>query len=81
MKKRITKAAVNHAKEILRLYAEQNPNESIMNDGELFKAFEAGFIADIGLGQEYDDFHKEWCKKEYEEWCKQSKIGCKWQVN
>ena len=29
MKKRITKAIVDHAREILRLYAEQNPNQRI----------------------------------------------------
>ena len=32
MKKKITKAAVDHAKEILRLYAEQNPNDKFQEE-------------------------------------------------
>ena len=44
MKKGITKAAVDHAKEILRLYADQNPSESpqpaAVSEGKITKAIE-----------------------------------------
>ena len=67
MEKRITKAAVHHAKEILRLYAEQNPNDKLQEERD-FEIFRAGFIAHQPLSSQWGDFAEKWCKKEYQKW-------------
>ncbi len=65
--KRITKKAVDHAKEILRLYAEQNPNDKSLEERD-FEMFEAGFIARNSRFSEWTDLKEEWCKEEYQKW-------------
>ena len=65
MKKRITKAAVEHAREILRLYAKQNPNFKEERDFEMFRV---GFKARQPLSTTWDEFDEEWCKHEYQKW-------------